>query len=76
MGNSRNQENLEDLEVTAQNLPQLNWLLESWKFPPRLFIDVDGGSGEANSGFFFKKNKCYRRMLGISYKEHKTNEYV
>ena len=21
-------------------------------------------------------NKCYRRMLGISYTEHKTNEYV
>ena len=22
------------------------------------------------------KNKCYRRMLGISYRDHKTNEYV
>ena len=22
------------------------------------------------------ENKCYRRMLGMSYREHKTNEYV
>ena len=22
------------------------------------------------------ENKCYRRMLGLSYREHKTNEYV
>ena len=22
------------------------------------------------------ENKCFRRMLGISYREHKTNEYV
>ena len=22
------------------------------------------------------ENKCYRRMLGISYREHKPNEYV
>ena len=22
------------------------------------------------------ENKCYRSMLGISYREHKTNEYV
>ena len=22
------------------------------------------------------ENKCYRRMLGMSYREHKTNEYI
>ena len=31
--------------------------------------DVDGGSGEAF------KNKCYRRMVGISYRKHKINDH-
>ena len=36
-------------------------------------LDVDGGPQEANQAF---ENKCYRRRLGVSHKEHKTNEYV
>ena len=36
-------------------------------------LDADGGSGEAKQ---ILENKCYRRMLGISYRDHKTNEYV
>ena len=37
-------------------------------------LDIDCVSGKGNPRFFL--NKCYRRMLAISYRERKANEYV
>ena len=62
---------LQRLKVTGTRMPSKSHSFRQFKVRPRTTLTADLGMRIQTF-----KNKCYRRMICISFREHKTNEYV